>query len=297
MSHTANKDALAQGTHHLIIDGIEQYYHVMGEGPVCIVHSGGPGVRWDYLRMPLIEAFLKLIYLEPIGTGASGRLADPRGYTLARYTRHVDALIDHLAVGTVYFLGHSHGGFVGLRYALDHLQRLSGLILYDTSPTTGPEFGQSIEEALQRFAARHSIRPEVPKLLAAVRRVFAAEAQAAATDEDATRELQQIFPVYFADYWGREREFAPLRESVWAWSDPLRGQEPEPYDVRGELGRIAARTLVLAGQEDAICVPSWAQVLHAGLPVSQLVVLPHSGHFGHLEEPHAFASAVRNFVS
>lgn len=296
MSDTATNAALTPGTHHLIIDGIEQSYHVMGEGPVCLVHSGGPGLRWDYLRMPLVEPFLKLVYLEPLGTGASGRLADPHGYTLARYARHVDGLIDHLAVGAVYFLGHSHGGFVGLRYALDHFQRLSGLILYDTSPTTGPEFGQSIAQALQRFAERHSPHPEVPEVLAAVSRAFAAGAQEAATDEDITRELRQMFPVYFADYWGREREFAPLRESVRMWIDPQRGQEPGPYDVRGELGRIAARTLVLVGQEDAICAPSWAQVLHAGLPISRLIVLPQSGHFGHLEEPHAFARAVQTFI-
>ncbi|MGH3739501.1 MAG: alpha/beta fold hydrolase [Micromonosporaceae bacterium] len=87
---------LAPGTHDVLIDGIALRYHIAGEGPICLVHPGGPGVGWDYLRLPRLEGELTLVYLEPVGTGASGRLADPRGYTLAQYARLVEGLIDHL---------------------------------------------------------------------------------------------------------------------------------------------------------------------------------------------------------
>jgi pimeloyl-ACP methyl ester carboxylesterase len=33
----------------------------------------------------------------------------------------------------VHVLGHSHGGFVAQQYALDHPDRIAGLVLYDTS--------------------------------------------------------------------------------------------------------------------------------------------------------------------
>jgi len=37
---------LTAGVHHVEIDGVRQVYHVAGTGPVCLVHSGGPGMSW-----------------------------------------------------------------------------------------------------------------------------------------------------------------------------------------------------------------------------------------------------------
>jgi proline iminopeptidase len=59
----------------LSVDGIRQVYHVAGRGPVCVAHSGGPGIHWAYLRSPELEERFTMVYLEPVGTGESGRLA------------------------------------------------------------------------------------------------------------------------------------------------------------------------------------------------------------------------------
>jgi proline iminopeptidase len=246
--------------------------------------------------MPAVELHVTAVYLEPIGTGGSGRLADPRGYTLDRYVRSVHGLLDYLQVeGPVFFLGHSHGGFVAQHVALAHPERLAGLILYDTSPTTGPEFWGDVAQNLRGFAERHAGRPEeveMPGILGAF------EAASRATDdEEITAILRRLLPAYFADYWGREHEFAPLRASVRMYAGPLHGQEPAPFDLRDQLSAITAPTLVIVGRDDPICAPRWAHLLHEGIPGSRLVVLEHSGHFGHIEEPEAFAHAIESLVS
>nr|WP_304533025.1 hypothetical protein [Amycolatopsis sp. CA-126428] len=41
-----------------------------------------------------------------------------------------------------------------------------------------------------------------------------------------------------------------------------------------------------------ICGPRWAHELHELIPGARLVVLEHSGHFGHLEGPERFAESV-----
>ncbi|WP_433008920.1 alpha/beta fold hydrolase [Kribbella sp. CA-294648] len=41
----------------------------------------------------------------------------------------------------VFFLGHSHGGFVGLQFALDYPDRVRGIIVYDGMAFNGQEFG------------------------------------------------------------------------------------------------------------------------------------------------------------
>jgi pimeloyl-ACP methyl ester carboxylesterase len=119
---------------------VRQRYHVAGAGPVCIVHSGGPGVAWEYLRMAAVEAELTTVYVEPVGTGESGRLPDhPRGYTVDRYSQFLHGIIEHLGLPKVHLLGHSHGGLVAQRYALERSDRLVGMILYDSAPAAGSE--------------------------------------------------------------------------------------------------------------------------------------------------------------
>lgn len=65
------------GTHSYRMGGIVQHYHVHGSGPVCVAHSGGPGIFWDYLRMPALEEHLTVVYVEPVGTAEDSRLLAP----------------------------------------------------------------------------------------------------------------------------------------------------------------------------------------------------------------------------
>ncbi|MGH3168682.1 MAG: alpha/beta fold hydrolase, partial [Trebonia sp.] len=122
---------LTPGWHQVELDGVTQAYEVVGDGPVVFVHSGGPGIdSGEVMRMPLLERHMTIVYLDPIGTGKSGLL--PGGdYSVAEYARRVELLRDHLDVANGFLLGHSHGGFVALQYALDYPGRMRGLIVYD----------------------------------------------------------------------------------------------------------------------------------------------------------------------
>src|SRR4051794_26936265 len=127
------------GTHTVELDGLLQRYHVHGSGPVCVALPGGPGVDWAYLRMPALEEHLTMVYVEPIGTGGSGRLAShPHGYTRDRYARALLALLDHLGLATPHLLGHSHGGVVAPYFALHHPRPGAPAGLYGTAPPPPP---------------------------------------------------------------------------------------------------------------------------------------------------------------
>ncbi|GAA3584500.1 alpha/beta hydrolase [Kribbella ginsengisoli] len=285
---------LTAGTHTIDLNGIAQRYHVHGSGPVCVAHSGGPGVFWEYLRMPLLESHLTMVYVEPIGTGGSGRLAShPDGYTRDRYVSALDGVIDRLGAGPVYLLGHSHGGFVVQRYAVTHPERLAGIILYDSAPVTGPEHGAEFMRNIDAFIARQEGNPELPQVLATVQSI-----PAISTDEGMTVALAGIIPLYVADYWNRREEFEPLQAMV--SGTYISGVDadgvPDVIDDREVLGSITAPALVIVGRFDPICGMRWAEELNKLIPGSQLAVLEQSGHFGHLEEPEAFSAAVTSFV-
>ncbi|MBV2353332.1 alpha/beta hydrolase [Streptomyces sp. J2-1] len=286
---------LAPGTHDIEIDGGPLRYHVAGSGPVCLVHPGGPGFTWDYLRMPAVEEHLTLVYVEPLGTGASGRsAAHPHGYTRDVYVRALDALTGHLGAGRVHLLGHSHGAFVAQYHALKHADRLAGVVLYESAPAVGPEHFAEAARNLEEFARAHAGHPGLADVLAAWRSV-----PEIADDEAFTTAARRLFPAYLADYWGREREFAPVRDAV--SGTYISGLDadlaPAPIDDRDALASLDLPTLVIVGRHDFICGPRWAREIHERVPGSRLVVLEDSGHFGHLEQPAEFAEAVVGFVT
>ena len=233
-----------------------------------------------------------MVYVEPICTGGSGRLPDPARYVRATYVRFLHALIEHLGVPRVALLGHSHGGFVALDYALTHPDRVDGLVLHDTSPVTGAEFWQGAVENLAKFVRDNEGKPGVDAIMPA----FTAN-HAELTDEQMTVTVRTILPAYLADYWGREAEFAPMRARIAAWSGPSRGQEPTPFDVRPRLGEITVPTIVAVGSHDFICGPTWGRMLAEGIPGAVYAEFPNSGHMPHAEQPAEFDAAIRKVLA
>jgi proline iminopeptidase len=288
---------LAPGDHQVAIDGVEIAYHVFGKGPVILAHPGGPGARWDILRMPLVEKFATVVYIEPVGTGASGSLPNPSGYTIDRYVGDVDGLRSHLGLDAFVLLGHSHGGFVAQAYALAHPDRLRGLILYDTTPTTGPEWQKDVEANLAWFEKE-------PWFVDA--KLALAEETSAKTDEEMTEIFRHEIPLYFADWTARHREFEAYRDSIRfsvapskAVTDPSSPSQvgvAPVFEVRDRLREIRVPTLVLSGTKDFVCSAKFGRMLHDGIPDSRLVLLSHSGHMGHVEEAKAFAGTIREYL-
>jgi proline iminopeptidase len=281
---------LAPGIHSVDIDGVPQIYEVRGTGPVCLVHSGGPGIDSGMLRLPLLERFLTMVYMTQIGTTDETRLpTHPDGYTLDTYAHFVQRLIEHLDVPKVFTLGFSAGGFVVERHAIGHQDRLQGIILYDTTPTTGPDKVADAAHNFDEFCERNAGRPELAEVIEGRQEVINKT-----DDASYTSGMRKCLPAYFADYWGRENEFAEIRSSLRATY--VRSGEA-PFDHRGQLAGLRIPTLVIVGRHDFMCSPRWAREMHDEIPGSTLVVLENSGHFGHVEEPEGYARAVADFAA
>lgn len=286
-SEASALSSLAAGDHTVTIGGQPIAYHVIGRGPVCVVWPGGPGLEWTYLRSTEAEAHLTMVYVEPVGTGSSGRLRDPAGYTMSRYVSDLEALRAHLGLERMCLLGHSFGGMVALRYAVGHLDRLSALILYDTSPTTGPDWAQDVDANL----AWYKDRPWFADATAAL-----GEEEKAPDDQTQHAVMLRELPLYFADWDAHGGAYRARFASVRVWRAPLHGTA-EDYDVRPQLGQIAAPTLIISGARDFICSPRFAHGMRDSIRSARLVTLAHSGHFGHIEEPAAFGAAIGAFAA
>lgn len=132
--------------------------------------------------MPLLGQRLTMVYVEPIGTGDSGRLpSHPHGYT-----RFPKVLTNRLGVPAVHLLGHSHGAAV-----------------------TGPEHGVDADRRVREFAARHAGRAEVLAPFGAMSHT--------SDDTSTTAVARGVLPTHLADQRGEEQRDAPFRDAVRAW--------------------------------------------------------------------------------
>lgn len=69
------------------------------------------------------------------------------------------------------------------------------------------------------------------------------------------------------------------------------------YNAMGYLKKIALPVLVVAGAEDDITRLDEARLLKDHLENSKLLILPHSGHMGHLVMPDVEADEIRKFIN
>ncbi|MGG6311941.1 alpha/beta fold hydrolase [Paenibacillus macerans] len=281
---------ISLGEHNIWIDGVEQSFHIAGSGPVCLVHSGGPGFHWRYMRMPRLEQVMTVVYIEPLGTGKSGVLPDG-DYSMPRYAYYAHQVAEHIGARQPYFLGHSHGGFVGLQYALDYPEELGGLILYSSAPCMGPELGMEQVRQIELYAERWPERPEAQD----AKQAWMDLIHGAAQDRESTLAvLQRLLPAFFGDYRSLPQEVEEWKAAIDFSVDPNR--KPYIWDVRDLLNQVLTPTLILAGEHDFNCGLRWGAEMAEKIPGSQLYTFKKGGHMNHVETPLEFAKVVSDFV-
>lgn len=118
------------------INGITLHYSDSGTGaPVVFCNSLGTDLRlWDKVvaRLP---AGLRLIRYDMRGHGLSGAPAGP--YPMGALVRNAEALIDHLGLRDLVFVGCSIGGMVAQGLAVKRLEIVRAMVLSNTAARIG----------------------------------------------------------------------------------------------------------------------------------------------------------------
>jgi pimeloyl-ACP methyl ester carboxylesterase len=132
--------------------------------PLVLLHGiGSRAVSW----WPVVDALASRFHLyAPDLRGHGGSAKPANGYLLPDYAADLAAFLDALGLERPRLLGHSLGGLVALRWAVDHPDRAAAIALEDTSLSGGarvaPAFDGwlalsrlSIEEAAAYYAREH----------------------------------------------------------------------------------------------------------------------------------------------
>ncbi|MFF7235270.1 4-carboxymuconolactone decarboxylase [Streptomyces collinus] len=201
--------------------------------------------------------------------GHGGAPARPAG-SVGELADRLLATLDALGVQRFGYAGCALGGAIGLELALRRPERLASLALVAASPRFG-----TADEFRQRGVVVRSNGLD-PIARSAPDRWFTggfAAAQPAIT-EWAVQMVRTTDPGCYI-----------------AACEALAG-----FDVRPELGRAGAPTLVLVGSDDRVTGPAEARTLVAGIPDARLAVVPGASHLVPVEQPAAVTDLlVRHF--
>jgi pimeloyl-ACP methyl ester carboxylesterase len=274
-------------------DGRKLTYRRMGKGPVLVCHPGGPGFSSSYFAdlAGLWEQFT-LVMLNPRGTGGSDRPSDPRAYQIDDYVADVEELRVHLGEERVLLLGHSHGSVVAQAYAASNPARVRRLVLASALARFGPEQ----EAAMRAGMDKRSGQPWYPDAVAALEEEQEAKFT---TDQELAALFFREFPLYFARYGEAEAGYADTLRSDTINADTLLLFNREifnTFDLRAQLPRITAPTLVITGEDDFICGPVCAAEISAAIPGAREVIVGDSGHMVFVDQPQAFHDEVADFL-
>ncbi len=273
------------------VNGTELFYLDEGSGPPVVVLHGGLGFDHTYMRSSLraLEDDLRMIYVDQRGNGRSGR-PPLETVTIPQLAADVEALREHLGLERIGVLGHSYGGFVALEYATTYPNRVSHLVLEDTSPGAfEPTSGELAERADPSW-----VTPEIQAAFAVFGSMMASGQNP--TNEEFLERFPAIAPVYL--YKTESEHLAAVMAGTVANADVAMHSMTVAlpgWSVADKLDRITAPTLVLCGRYDLMTTPECSKRLSTAIPGAELVWFESSGHFPSVEEPDAFIAAISDF--
>jgi proline iminopeptidase len=232
------------------------------------------------------------VLLNPRGTGASDRPADPRCYQVDDYVADLEELRAHLGLEAMLLLGHSHGGVVAQAYAATHPGRVRRLVLASTLARFGPEQ----EAAMRAGMDRRSGQPWYPDAAMALE---AEQAGEFVNDQELGDLVFRELPLYFAHYGAVEAGYLDTLRSENINGDTLKLFNQEiftTFDLRSRLPNITAPTFVITGDDDFICGPLCAAEISAAIPGAREFIVGDSGHMVFVEQPQVFHDEVADFL-
>jgi len=288
---------LRNGAFKARLNNVEISYTVAGAGPVMIVQGVGWGLdsRLYQNTLKFLETHYTLVYVDPRGTGDVEPISSSAQLSSDLMVDDLDALRQHLGLGKIILLGHAHGGFIAMKYALKFPARLSQLILADCVLLRNlEEDTRAVNENLQRHPRRKDQNWE--------NAVAKFKDEYDARTVEVLRENLRATAILYFNYYSTaqrvtfERSLNEAKLSInnfnqFVQSDLLH------YDLNGQESRIATPTLLLYGLNDPYFIRPYARRLHFAIRNSKLELFERSGHYPWLEEPQHFSEAVRAFLN
>jgi len=252
----------------MVVDQQVVHYEVFGHGrPVLFLHGWLGSWRYWFPTIERVADHFRTYSFDFWGFGESRRQTTHE--SIQNYSDQVIRFLDELGIDKVLLVGHSMGGMVALKTAINHPKRISRVVAVGA-----PIVGDSLSWLLKLTD----------------RAVFA----------DAFARMHWFRRFMFHRFLGETNDPAVheiLDDSVKSNSTTLRHAVGSMWrtDLRPELARLTVPTLIVHGGRDEIVHPNQAD-LFDHVPSAEVVVMPESRHFPFLDEAELFNETLLRFL-
>jgi 3-oxoadipate enol-lactonase len=238
---------------------------------VVLSHALGCDLSmWDALADRLAQAW-RVVRFDHRGHGASQSTAGP--CTMADLAEDALCVLDAVGTEPVVWIGLSMGGMVGQELAIRHPDRISALVIANSTscyPPTAVAMWKQRIEVVERGGT-------VAIADAVMERYFHAR-------------FRDTAPAKVAEF--RARLVATDAAGYIACCHAIAG-----VDTTERLAQVQVPALVIAGELDQGTPVAMAETLAAALPQARVTVLRDASHLSVIEQPAAFAAAVEAFLA
>ena len=300
--------ALREGKITIDTKGNRIYYKLFGQGRetlVCL--HGGPGQGCEYLNILqnicIDNDNVQILLYDQLGSGDSDPGVNVE-WSFERSVSELEEVRKHLKLGKFHLFGHSVGGMIAMKYAIDYTKHIKSLILSNTGANMC-----EIMAAFQELEAKLSF--EQYKTIIRAR-------SGVAVDKNI---LEDALLEYNAQYLRRETPFeiskskkkfkemfSTARKTYGPAFEGFFGKDPYncgcmlstgpllDFDVTDKLYKITVPTLILTGLYDEI-PPELHMKLAERIPINEFVIFGNSSHFmTHEKEVDLYMAVIENFL-
>jgi len=288
--------SLAQGREGFLnVPGGPVFYRITGSGrriPLLVLHGGPGGTSCSFRALGPMGAERPIVTYDQLGSGRSGRPADPTLWRVERFVEELHALRKQLGLQKMHLMGQSWGGSLAAAYVLAKgTKGIASLTLSSALLSTkdwmkdAGELKKQLPEDVQEVLRRHEAAgttndPAYRKAEGEYTRRFVRRSPAGPVDPQCAESL-------------RNRS---IYEQMWGPSEFFATGSLRDFDVTGRLGELRLPVLFLNGEFDE-ARPETAARYQKLVPGSRLEVIPGAAHSLMGDQPALTVEVLRRFLA
>jgi pimeloyl-ACP methyl ester carboxylesterase len=253
----------------VVIDQQVVHYEVMGRGrPVLFLHGWMGSWRYWFPTMQHVSQRFRTYSFDFWGFGDSRR--QTMAESVQAYSNQVIRFMNELGIDRVQLVGHSMGGMVALRTAIQHPERISRV-----AAVGAPIVGNSLSWLLKLTS-----HPRLADTFARMPR------------------FRRLMFRRFLGNSGDPEHDEIVDDSVKSTSTTLNRTINSMLrtDLRSELPQLRIPALIVHGGRDNVVNPNQVD-LFDDIPTARVVVMPKSQHFPFLDEAELFDDVLMEFLA
>jgi pimeloyl-ACP methyl ester carboxylesterase len=265
---------------HVTVDGVKLRVYQQGNGPDVLFLHGSIGNLEDFETvMPALAKQFRVTSIDRIGHGYSEMAPDKAN--IASNTAYTEKLIQVLKLNDVIVVGHSYGGSIALKMALDKTPGTRGYVLI--APAAYPFTSTRLIEHVLAT-------PSIGKGLLVMLRPFIAEPMLKnALLYSLKPNVKDVDPT-----------FMEFRLKLWNNTGILYTRVQQTSDVIAELAQMSTQyqniqqpvTILLGDSEPHRDIAADCHRLVKAIPDSKLTMVKGSGHYIQYKDPQTVIDAI-----